>query len=133
MFIKIMLSSSSRGFRQDLGNWVCKNTNWVCNILAPYARNSFIFIFASFAAPKQFFSPFIKYWATFFSPIVKKSLKNVKKPLKTSEKTFKKPNTSKKKIYIYIFETGRDYHGQHGWLPKPLSSRPVHLLLIRSM
>ena len=24
-----------------------------------------------------------------------------------------------------IFETGRDYHGQHGWLPKPLSVRHV--------
>ena len=36
-----------QGFRQDLGNWVCK-------ILARCARNSFIFILASFAAQKQF-------------------------------------------------------------------------------
>ena len=35
--------------------WVCKIKNWVCNILARYTRNSMVFIFTSFAAPKTHF------------------------------------------------------------------------------
>ena len=45
-------------------------------VYARYARNSFIFIFASFEAQQTFFSPIIKYWATFVAQMVKKPKKN---------------------------------------------------------
>ena len=49
----ITLMIEGQGFRQDLGNWVCKRKNWVCKMLTGYARNSIIFIFMSFAAQKN--------------------------------------------------------------------------------
>ena len=38
----------------------CTKKTWVCKMLARYARNSFIFIFASFAAPKTFLAQLFK-------------------------------------------------------------------------
>ena len=52
---------------------------------------------------------------------------------------FLKKNTLQKNLFCilfafffwpWIFETGRDYHGHHGWLPKPLTVRgPVCIII----
>ena len=71
----------NQGFRQDLGNWVCK-----------------------------------KNWATFLVQLFKKPKKCSKNPFSSSF------CVCIFCIYFWpcIFKTGCDYHGQHGWLPKPL-------------
>ena len=68
----LLIIGCRQGFRQDLGNWVCKkNTGCVKFWLATLAINSFSFL-PHLQPQKQFFRPFIKY-----CPIVKKNLKNV--------------------------------------------------------
>ena len=52
-----------QGFRQDLGNWVCKKNLGVYNF-GSLSHNSFIFMFASFAAKKQICSSIIQNWVT---------------------------------------------------------------------
>ena len=70
----------NQGFRQDLGNWVCKKPNWVCKILTHYTRNSFVFFFASFAAPKTFFlAHLFNIGLLFLAQLLKKNLKKFRK------------------------------------------------------
>ena len=75
----------------------CVKKNWVCEILASYARNSFIF--ASFASKNLFFI------VQLLNIIVKKKSKNCsKKPKKTSEKPKKRKSyKKKKKFFVVVF------------------------------
>ena len=104
-------STLFQGFRQDLGNWVCKRKTWVCKILDRYSRNSFIQMFASLNIGLLLCR---RLQTTFVAQMFKKP--------KQLQKNLKK----KKKIYIFFlhFFSGRvklfKSGGQHGWLPKPL-------------
>ena len=87
--------------------------------LATLAIHSFSFL-PHLQPKKQFFSPFFKK-----TNIFQKNIKNSQKTLILFLYSF---SFSHLFFWPCTYETGRDYHGQHSWLPKPL---PLIILLIK--